>query len=163
MQYYHADYSSSLGTLRLISNASFLLELVLPGQSGKYPDTQPAPQLPVLQAATRWLDEYFSGKQPEASSLPIAPVGTDFQKAIWDLLCRIPYGKTVTSGQLAKEIGSVRNISKMSAQAVGQAVGKNPIPIIVPCHRILGSNGALTGYSGGVSCKIQLLDHEKKW
>ena len=108
----------------------------------------------ILKRTRLLLDDYFSGKYPDFSSIPLAVVGTDFQQRVWAYLQTIPYGRTVTYGQIAKEL-DVR-----SAQAVGGAVGKNPFSIIVPCHRVLGSQGQLTGYAGGLDKKIWLLEHE---
>ena len=90
-------------------------------------------------------------------SLPLAPMGGDFRKEVWKILCKIPYGKTATYGEIAKEIADKRGVLKMSAQAVGNAIGHNPISIIVPCHRVVGQNGNLTGYAGGIDKKLKLL------
>lgn len=114
----------------------------------------------VLQDAKCWLDEYFDGKCPEIERLPLAPEGSDFARSVWKRLCQIPYGQTVTYGEIAKEIAAQRGIARMSSQAVGGAVGHNPISIIVPCHRVIGSGGDLTGYAGGIDIKRKLLEHE---
>lgn len=105
----------------------------------------------------RWLDIYFSGHEPDFTP-PLHPVGSPFRQAVWQLLLEIPYGQTTTYGALAKRL----NAGRMSAQAVGGAVGHNPISIIVPCHRVVGANGSLTGYAGGLERKIKLLEIEKK-
>lgn len=110
---------------------------------------------PVLEQAIRWLEKYFSGVQMSPEHLTLTPQGTDFQRKVWALLLRIPYGETMTYGQIAKIISST-----MSAQAVGNAVGANPIPIIIPCHRVLAAHG-IGGYSDGVTIKKQLLSLEK--
>lgn len=114
---------------------------------------------PILQQTARWLDDYFRGENP-AVALPLAPEGTVFQKQVWQLLLEIPWGETRTYGDLAREMAVCRGKEKMSAQAVGQAVGRNPISILIPCHRVIGSRGKLTGYAWGVDRKIRLLRHE---
>lgn len=114
---------------------------------------------PLTQAVT-WLDAYFAGEKPSSKDLPINPKGTAFQKLVWNELLKIPYGKTTTYGQIAAKLAQQLGKPRMSAQAVGGAVGRNPISIIVPCHRVLGANGALTGYAGGVERKKWLLAHE---
>ena len=105
---------------------------------------------PVLLAARCWLDAYFAGRRPGVAGLPLAPRGTAFQRRVWDALLAIPYGETRTYGELAAELGS-------SPRAVGSAVGRNPISVIVPCHRVLGADGSLTGYAGGLDRKRALL------
>lgn len=162
MNYYSMIYPSPLGDLRITSNGTHILELVLPCQLSRYQGGDDCNDIPALHAARIWLDDYFSGKHPNPNELPIQTTGTDFQNTVWERLCRIPYGQTVTYGQIAKEIALARGIGKMSAQAVGQAVGANPIGIIIPCHRVVGSNGKLTGYNGGITNKSWLLEHERK-
>ena len=105
---------------------------------------------PVLLAARRWLDAYFAGERPGAAGLPLAPRGTAFQRRVWDALIVIPYGERCTYGELAAELGS-------SPRAVGAAGGRNPISVIVPCHRVVGADGSLTGYAGGLDRKRALL------
>ena len=107
-----------------------------------------------------WLDEYFSGRAPDISRLILSPSGSSFRKAVWDMLCRIPYGCTASYGQLARELERQMG-KKVSAQAVGGAVGHNPISIIIPCHRVVGADGSLTGYAGGLEKKAALLALEK--
>ena len=114
----------------------------------------------ILKQAQDWLECYFAGKKPEASQLPLELNGTVFQKKVWSILTTIPYGHSITYGQLAEMIACQNGQGKMSAQAVGQAVGANPIGIIVPCHRVLGANRRLTGYAWGLEKKVWLLDHE---
>lgn len=116
-------------------------------------------EVPVLLQTKRWLDVYFSGKEPDFS-ISLHLIGTDFQKEVWNILCTIPYGKTMTYGEIAKQIAGKRGILRMSAQAVGGAVGHNKISIIVPCHRVVGANGSLTGYGGGIERKEKLLTLE---
>ena len=116
--------------------------------------------LPVFSQTRQWLDEYFSGKAP-SFMLPIRLQGTDFQQTVWQLLLKIPYGTTSTYRDIARKVAKERGIATMSAQAVGGAVGRNPISIIVPCHRIIGTDGTLTGYAGGIERKEKLLSLER--
>lgn len=115
--------------------------------------------LPVFEAVRKWLDIYFSGKEPDFMP-PVHMIGSPFRLSVWELLRQIPYGETVTYGELAKMVAEKRGLSRMSAQAVGGAVGHNEISIIVPCHRVVGSDGSLTGYAGGVDKKERLLTLE---
>ena len=113
----------------------------------------------TLTQAKNWLDIYLSDMEPNFTP-PLNPQGTPFRKAIWEILLRIPYGQTVTYGEIAKAYAQEKGLDKMSAQAVGGAVGHNPISIIIPCHRVVGSDGSLTGYAGGIDKKIHLLKLE---
>lgn len=113
----------------------------------------------ITEKTKHWLDIYFAGVNPDFMP-PLNPTGSDFRQKVWEILLKIPYGKTITYNEIAKEIAKQRNIKRMSAQAVGGAVGHNPISIIIPCHRVIGSNGSLTGYSGGIDKKIKLLNIE---
>ena len=115
----------------------------------------------TLIKTEEWLDAYFSGEKPLINELDLEPAGTEFRKEVWNILCEIPYGKTTTYKDIADQIAKKRRIEKMSAQAVGGAVGHNPISIIIPCHRVVGSNGDLTGYAAGIEKKKFLLKHEK--
>ncbi len=117
-------------------------------------------ELPIFVDTKRWLDIYFSGKAP-GFDLPLHLIGTDFQKEVWDILCSVPYGKTIAYGEIARQLAKRRKLERMSAQAVGGAVGHNPISIVVPCHRVVGSDGSLTGYAGGKEKKLALLKLEK--
>ncbi len=161
---YSTRYPSPLGSLFLASDGDSLIGLWLEGQ--KYfadavaEEATEKSDLPVLAAAKRWLDAYFSGRKPSVSDLPLAPRGGEFRKAVWDILCRIPYGGLMTYGEIAERIAIQTNKASMSSQAVGGAVGHNPISIIIPCHRVVGANGSLTGYAGGIDRKIRLLKHE---
>lgn len=114
----------------------------------------------IFVKTKKWLDRYFNGEKPKISELDLAPMGSDFAKNVWKILCEIPYGEVTTYGEIAKKIAKIMNKDKMSAQAIGGAVGHNPISIIIPCHRVVGSNGSLTGYAGGIDKKIKLLEHE---
>lgn len=152
-----AKYPSPMGELTLISDGSALTGLSLSPVSGLGPE---CPELPIFDRTRRWLDEYFAGAAPDPAGLPMAPEGTPFQKEVWAILLRIPEGQLTTYGTIARELAQSRGMKKMSAQAVGQAVGRNPINIIIPCHRVVGSDGTLTGYTGGLDKKIWLLRHE---
>ena len=116
-------------------------------------------EIPVFDQAKKWLTIYFSGQKPDFS-VPLHFIGTEFQKQVWEILCTIPYGGTMTYGEIAKELAERRGLKQMSAQAVGGAVGHNGISILVPCHRVIGSNGSLTGYAGGLDKKRALLKLE---
>ena len=116
-------------------------------------------EVPVFAVVKRWLDIYFSGHEPDFMP-PIHMIGSPFQLSVWEILRQIPYGKTTTYGNIAKRLAAERGLSRMSAQAVGGAVGHNEISIIVPCHRVVGTNGSLTGYAGGVDKKVRLLKLE---
>lgn len=117
--------------------------------------------LPIFQETTRWLDIYFSGKEPDFTPQYRILNLTEFRSQVMELMLKIPYGHTITYGDIAEEIARKRGLSRMSAQAVGGAVGWNPICLIIPCHRVVGSNGSLTGYGGGMSNKVSLLKLEK--
>ena len=117
-------------------------------------------EVPVFETVKKWLDIYFSGREPDFMP-PVHMAGTPFRLSIWKLLRRIPYGETVTYGKLAETAAKERGIARMSAQAVGGAVGHNKISIIIPCHRVVGANGSLTGYAGGIEKKVKLLTLEK--
>ncbi len=117
-------------------------------------------EIPLFERVKQWLDIYFSGKDPDFT-VPLHFTGTAFQNEVWKILCTIPYGQTETYGEIAKQIAVRKGLPHMSAQAVGGAVGHNEISIIVPCHRVVGANGSLTGYAGGIDKKIKLLQLEK--
>ena len=121
----------------------------------------PASDAPVFHALKHWLTDYFAGKNRKPD-FRLKPKGTPFQEAVWKLLLKIPYGKTTTYGDLAKKIAEQRNLTRMSAQAIGGAVGRNPISILVPCHRVIGTDGSLTGYAGGLDKKTFLLQLEQE-
>lgn len=157
-------YDSPLGGMLLSADDEGLTGLWFDGQ--KYfayglaePEACEEQENSILTEAKRWLDIYFSGKEPDFD-LPISLSGTDFQKKVWGILCTIPYGKTMTYGQIAAQLAAEQDAAHMSAQAVGGAVGHNPLSIIVPCHRVVGANGSLTGYAGGIDRKIKLLTLE---
>ena len=117
-------------------------------------------ETPVLAEAVRWIDRYFGGAKPNFTP-QLHPVGSPFRLAVWELLTQIPYGHTVTYGELAERAAHKLGLSQMSAQAVGGAVGHNPVSLMIPCHRVVGTNGSLTGYGGGIQRKVSLLELEK--
>lgn len=161
---FYTQYASPLGQLTLRSDGTALTGLWMEGQkyfSGIEPAWQRRDDLPLFAAARQWLDDYFAGAQPDVSSLPLSLQGTAFRQEVWQLLLEIPYGATTTYGALAAQLAQRRGMAHFSAQAVGSAVGKNPISILVPCHRVVGSGGALTGYAGGLPRKTWLLHHEE--
>ena len=123
------------------------------------PDERISQETEILSEAKKWLDIYFSGEKPTFTP-PLHPAGSTFRQAVWQILSEIPYGQTITYGEIASKIAERENISHMSAQAVGGAVGHNEISIIIPCHRVVGTNGSLTGYAGGIDRKISLLKLE---
>ncbi|MBQ3193549.1 MAG: methylated-DNA--[Oscillospiraceae bacterium] len=153
---YFAEYPSPLGTLLLTCEENALTGLWM---QRRPPETGRREDHPVLKQAMQWLDGYFRGEvQPVL--FPLNPEGTPFQKQVWQLLLTIPYGTTRSYGDIAQEMAGLLGKEKMSAQAVGQAVGKNPISILIPCHRVVGAKGQLTGYAGGRDKKVWLLRHE---
>lgn len=120
-------------------------------------------KIQVFQETCRWLDLYFGGQKPDFTPAYRMNDLTSFRREVVDIMNRIPFGDTVTYGEIAKEIATKRGMKRMSAQAVGGAVGWNPICIIVPCHRVVGADGSLTGYGGGIENKAALLAHERRW
>lgn len=163
VQYIHS-YSSALGKILLAADDIGLTGLWFVGQKyfGLYLEKeQEEKDLPIFRQAVRWLDLYFAGKEP-SFSLPLHLKGTPFQKEVWELLRQIPYGQTTTYGAIAKELAN-KHQKKVSAQAVGGAVGRNEISIMIPCHRVVGTSGSLTGYAGGLDRKIALLKLEKAY
>ena len=158
---YTSHYASPLGGMTLVSDGTALVGLYFDGQ--KYAAegldaTRTQKNLPIFEEARRWLDVYFSGRKPDFTP-PTAPAGTAFQQSVWEILRTIPYGQTVTYGAIARRIEQNTGC-RMSAQAVGGAVGCNPISILIPCHRVVGTNGSLTGYAGGIDKKERLLRWE---
>jgi len=146
-------FDSPLGKIVLCSNGRYLTAVVFAGQAYEdkhIPQDAVRGSCPVLEETKAWLEQYFQGNIPQTLP-PIKLGGTAFQKRVWELLLEIPYGKTMTYGELAKKLGC------KSAQAVGGAVGKNPVSILVPCHRVVGADGKLTGYAGGIEKKQFLL------
>lgn len=162
--YYSTHYKSPLGDILLASDENNIIGLWIGGQkyfANSMPtDVTAKDSIPILQEGIAWLDDYFAGKKPKLSGLSIAPTGGEFKQQVWKILREIPYGELTTYGNIAKEAAKRMGKDRMSAQAVGGAVGHNPISIIIPCHRVVGSNGSLTGYAGGIEKKIKLLEHE---
>lgn len=162
--FYLTTCPTPIGQITLASDGDNLLGLWMEGQK-YFGDTvsekmTEKPNLAVFKDAKRWLELYFKGKRPIISDLPLAPNGGEFRKTVWDILCEIPYGEVVTYGEIAQKMADRMKKTSMSGQAVGGAVGHNPISIIIPCHRVVGANGSLTGYAGGIDKKIQLLQWE---
>ena len=158
---YH--YHSPLGGITVSSNGKEITGLWFDGQkyfgntlSNDYEEKS----LPVFEKTKMWLDIYFSGKDPDFKP-PLEMDTTPFRKSVWEIMLTIPYGQTMTYGEIADKIAKQRGLAKMSAQAVGGAVGHNSISLIIPCHRVVGTNGSLTGYAGGIDKKVQLLTMEK--
>ncbi len=159
---YTEIYSSPIGNITMESNKTALTDLWLDSQ--KYfncalPPAKTTENIPVLRQTKEWLDIYFSGNKPDFMP-PLSFDATIFRRRVWELLLDIPYGETTTYGEIARIIAKERGLTKMSAQAVGNAVGHNPISVIVPCHRVVGTDGNLTGYAGGIDKKIFLLKLE---
>ena len=156
-------YESPLGGVLLAADEIGLTGLWFDGQ--KYfarglPADRVEREPPALLEAKRWLDIYFSGKEPDFTP-PLHPIGSAFRQSVWEILLQIPYGKTTTYGEIARQLSEKMGLSRMSAQAVGGAVGHNKIAIIIPCHRVVGTNGSLTGYAGGIDKKGKLLELEQ--
>ena len=155
-------YDSPLGKILLAADEEGMTGVWFEAQkyfAAKLPPENEEGTMPVLGEACRWLDTYFTGREPDFTP-PLHPVGSDFQRAVWQLLLQIPYGQTTTYGALAGELARQRGLTHFSAQAVGGAVGHNRVSIIIPCHRVVGSGGSLTGYAGGLENKIKLLTLE---
>ena len=164
MQYIHY-YTSPLGEILLAADDIGLTGLWFEGQkyfADSLKTDHEERELPVFQQASEWLDTYFAGNEPE-NRVPLHFTGTAFQNEVWRMLCLIPYGKTMTYGEIAGKIAEKRGLQRMSAQAVGRAVGRNPISILIPCHRVVGADGNLTGYAGGIDKKAALLKLEGAW
>lgn len=162
MEYIH-HYDSPLGGITMASDGEHLIGLWFDGQKyfadalGAEYEEKP---LPIFELTDRWLDIYFSGREPDFTP-PLSMKTSEFRKAVWEVMMTIPYGKTMTYGEIAETIAKQRDIARMSAQAVGGAVGHNSISLIIPCHRVVGTNGSLTGYAGGIDKKVKLLQMEK--
>ena len=155
-------HDSPVGKLTLVSNGSQLTGLYVDGQR-YFPDLTMAEKradLPLFNGVSRWLDDYFAGKKPSVQYLPLLLQGTAFRVKVWELLLTIPYGETTTYGELARRLNETEGM-KTCARAVGNAVGRNPISIIIPCHRVVGTDGSLTGYAGGLDIKCKLLALEQ--
>ena len=155
-------YDSPLGGILLAADEIGLTGLWFDGQkyfSAHLPAERMEQETSILAEAKRWLDIYFAGSQPDFCP-PLHPVGSAFRQSVWELLLQIPYGQTTTYGELARQLAKKQGLDRVSAQAVGGAVGHNEISIIIPCHRVVGTNGSLTGYAGGIDKKVKLLELE---
>ena len=168
---YQSFYDSPLGKLLLQSDGENLTALKIQ-KHRFYHDYEKdsmiqKDDLEIFKETRDWLDRYFRKEKPGIKELSLKPKGTEFRERVWRILCEIPYGTVITYGDIARRIAKEDGIEKMSAQAVGGAVGHNPIGIIIPCHRVIGQNGKLTGYGGGIENKIKLLELEEvdqgKW
>lgn len=164
---YHATiYPTPIGSITLAcdANGENLVGLWMEGQKyhgGTISEGMVVQDdIPLFDRTKKWLDRYFAGERPGISELPLAPIGSPFRQRVWNILREIPYGEVITYGSIAKKLAAQTGKQSMSSQAVGGAVGHNPISIIVPCHRVVGSNGSLTGFSGGIQVKRKLLAHE---
>lgn len=157
------NYPSPLGDITIAADGEYLIGLWFIKQrcfGNVLPKYFISKETHVLKETKRWLDIYFSGREPDFTP-SLKYDSTSFRKAVCDIMLTIPYGKTISYGEIADIIAKQKSIKKMSAQAVGGAVGHNPISIIIPCHRVVGSNGSLTGYGGGINRKVKLLELEK--
>ena len=157
-----SEYTSPLGTLTLYGNGEALTGLWFEHRRYGPPDGAvpvSGAELPLFREAARWLDIYFAGKDP-GTPPPLAPQGSSFRQAVWQQLREIPYGCLTTYGAIARELEQTSG-RRVSAQAVGGAVGHNPISILIPCHRVVGTDGSLTGFGGGLDAKINLLTLEQ--
>ena len=155
-------YDSPLGAILLAADETGLTGLWFDGQkyfASDLPAERVEQNTPALSEAKRWLDIYFTGKEPDFMP-PLHPIGSAFRRSVWDILLRIPYGQTTTYGEIARQLAEKQGHPRIAAQAVGGAVGHNEISIIIPCHRVVGTNGSLTGYAGGVDKKVKLLEWE---
>lgn len=156
----YTTYESPLGTLTLYATASALVGLTFPTQSIHFLEPVVIDKTissSILRQTIQWLDQYFGGQVP-IITIPLDPQGTEFQQKVWDQLQHIPYGTSLTYGELSQHV--FNSPTPRGAQAIGSAVGANPISIIIPCHRVLGKGKALTGYTGGLSIKRALLSIE---
>ncbi len=157
-------HNSPLGEITIAADNMGIVGLWLPGQPAaklsKRDESDTLQALEHLKEASEWLDRYFAGEKPDPETLKLNPQGTEFQRQVWSILMEIPYGETASYREIADEVAKVRGKERMSSRAVGAANGHNPISIIVPCHRVIGSNKHLTGYGGGLPLKRWLLEHE---
>lgn len=159
---YIQKYASPVGDMLLAADEIGLTGVWFDGEkffADNLPVKHEERETATLAAAKRWLDIYFTGKKPDFTP-PLHPVGSPFRMKVWGILLQIPYGQTVTYGWIARELAAHEGLARMSAQAVGGAVGHNEISIIIPCHRVVGTSGSLTGYAGGLDRKIALLKTE---
>lgn len=160
---YTSHYDSPLGGITLGSDGENLIGLWFDDQkyfADALERQHQIKELPIFDETKRWLDIYFGGTAPNFTPQLLMKC-SDFRKSVWEIMLQIPYGQTMTYGEIAAKVAKERGLEKMSAQAVGGAVGHNSISLIIPCHRVVGTNGSLTGYAGGIDKKVQLLTLEK--
>lgn len=162
---YTTFYDSPIGKIAMAGNEEGLKGLWFEKQkyfmSGVNDKTEEKGDISIFKDAKIWLNKYFDGERDiKISGLRLSPDGNSFRKAVWKILCTIPYGEVISYKEISKIYAAQAGIERMSAQAIGNAVGHNPISIIIPCHRVVGGNGSLTGYAGGIDKKIFLLKHE---
>lgn len=158
---FQSSYSSPLGDIIILTNETHVLGLWFQNQkhfAAHYDLPAQPSERPLLDQTKDWLTDYFDGHEPDPANLPLAPAGTAFQRSVFQVLQTIPYGQTVTYQQIVEQLNTPTHHT--AARAVGGAVGRNPISIVIPCHRVVGSNGDLTGYAGGIDRKVWLLNHE---
>lgn len=164
--FYQTTFNSPIGELTLCAKEDNLIGIWIKNQkyyadSLKNCSIENREDLKIFRDTRKWLTDYFNGEKKSPYELPLAPIGSGFRQLVWEELCKIPYGETTTYGELSKTIARELGKDKMSAQAVGGAIGHNPISIVIPCHRVVGKNGQLTGYAGGLEIKSKLLQLEK--
>lgn len=163
---YYTNFESPIGNMTLASDGEALIGLW--NENQKYHGNSIYEKeefiykddLEIFSATKNWLKDYFDGNRPDISKLNLKPNGTEFRHIVWSILCDIPYGEVVTYNEIARRTASIMGRETMSSQAIGGAVGHNPISVIIPCHRVVGSSGSLTGYAGGLKSKIFLLELE---
>ncbi len=156
-------YNSPLGKIIIVADNASVYGVYFDSQKHlpeNLEDYEINDNILAIKEVKNWLDEYFEGKNPSVKNLSIKLIGSEFKLLVWSVLKTIPYGKTLTYGEIAQMLSKKMNKEKMSARAVGSAVGHNPISIIIPCHRVLGKNNKITGYAGGINKKIELLKLE---
>lgn len=162
--YYKSEYKSPIGKIFIVSDENSIIGMWIEGQKYFFEsfkeETIVDDKITIIKKAKEWLNKYFKGDMPSINEISLSPRGSEFRQRVWKILCEIPYGEVITYGDIAKRIAIETGKKTMSAQAVGNAVGHNPISIIIPCHRVIGANGNLTGYAGGIDKKIQLLKME---
>ena len=160
---YYCTYESKIGLLYLISDGNSLIGCYLEGQKyfpNNIDNYYLNEELSILVKSKKWLEKYFNGENPSIDEIPLNYTGTEFRKTVWEVLKEISYGKLVTYKHIAEKIAKAKGIKTMSAQAVGGAVGHNPLLIFIPCHRVIGVDGSLTGYAAGLENKRFLLNLE---
>ena len=161
---YSTKYDSQIGELMLASDGNNLIGLWMDGQKYHggtlFEEYIEKDSLPVFIAVKKWLDKYFAGQNPPIKDIAIAPIGKKYQKDIWDELCKIPYGETTSYGMIRDKVARIPGNENLTNRVTGGAIGRNPISVIIPCHRVVGYDGNLTGYAGGIDRKIRLLEIE---